>query len=82
MQGFGRAGKAGTTSPPARGRAGGHFLSASPPPLHTHLDLLAEMGSLMTGIVPNPHPLVPAQTLCSIKSCLEEGMDHPGPVSR
>lgn len=39
---------------------------------HSHLDLVADTGSLITASVSEPHSREPAQTTRSVKSCLDD----------
>lgn len=62
----------------------GLFLSASLPPAWKHLpclDLKAETGFLVTDHCRLLAPVVPVQTLCSVKNCLDEGTNQPGHLS-
>jgi len=49
---------------------------------HSGLDVMAETDSLMTAIHSRPlTPAFPVQTMCLVKSCLDERMNQVGPLA-
>lgn len=54
----------------------GCFLSASLPIPIWISHPMTDTGSLTIASIPDPHSWLPAQTICSVKSCLDEGMSH------
>lgn len=62
-------------------REGGHPFSLLPSGFEAHpsrLDLMAETASLMTNHSRSFASVVPTHTVCSVKSCLDKGMNEGG----